>query len=75
MQKVKAKFRCNSITDFGFSKSVKFSAIYGKEGENADFSKATPSGQIEMMIDNETKAADLFQPQKDYYLTFEAVPE
>lgn len=68
---IKAKFRCNSVTDNGYNKQAKLSAVYGTEGENADYSKATPSGQLEISIDKETKAAEFFQPQKDYYLTFE----
>lgn len=77
---VKAKFRCNQVIDSnngnGYtSREVKFGAIYGKDGENASFSKATPSGQLSMYIDKETPAYDHFQPGKDYYLTFEDVPE
>ena len=68
---VKAKFRCNSVTDNGYNKQAELSAIYGTEGENADYSKSTPFGQLKISIDKETKAADFFQPQKDYYLTFE----
>lgn len=72
---IRAKFRCNSVTDNGYSKSANLTAIYGKEGENADFSKATPSGTLNIAIDNETKAASFFQPQKDYYMTFEVADE
>lgn len=72
---IRAKFRCNSITDNGYSKSANLTAIYGKEGENADFSKATPSGTCNIAIDNETPASGFFQPLKDYYLNFEAVEE
>lgn len=68
---IKAKFRCNSVTDNGYNKQAKLSAVYGTEGENADYSKATPSGQLEISIDKETKASDFFEPSKDYYLTFE----
>lgn len=68
---IKAKFRCNSVTDNGYNKQAKLSAISGTEGENADYSKATPYGQLEISIDKKTKAADFFEPSKDYYLTFE----
>lgn len=68
---IRAKFHCNSITDNGYGKSANLTAVYGKEGENADFAKATPSGTLSINIDKETKAADFFVPQKDYYLTFE----
>ena len=77
---VKAKFRCNQVVDYNngndyTSREVKFSAVYGKDGENADYSKATPSGQLSMYIDKGTAAYDTFQPGKDYYLTFEQAAE
>jgi hypothetical protein len=75
-QRLKAKFRCNSITDNGWNKSVNLSAVYGsKNDENADFAKATPSGTLNIGIDNQTAGANFFTPQKDYYLFFEAVPD
>lgn len=73
MSKVRAKFVCYSVTDFGKQKSVKLAAIYGKEGENADFTKATPFGEITMSIDNDTPASDFFKPMENYYLDFEKV--
>jgi hypothetical protein len=76
---VKAKFKCDSVIDTNFgtnysTRTVKFRAIYGKEGENASFSKATPSGELSMNIDKETLAYDEFKPGKEYYLTFDEVP-
>ncbi len=71
MSKVKAKFKCSSVTDNGYNKQACLNAVYGTEGENADFCKATPSGDLKIFIDKETPAADFFEPQKEYYLTFE----
>lgn len=68
---IKAKFMCNSVTDNGYNKSASLSAVYGKEGENSDYSKATPSGSLQISIDNETPASNFFEPRKQYYLTFE----
>lgn len=68
---VKAKFQCNSIVDLGYAMSVNFNAVYGTEGENADYSKATPCGNLNLNIDKETKAAQEFERGKFYYLTFE----
>lgn len=72
---VKAKFTCNSIIPsnayWGDSKVLTFHAVYGQEGENADYSKATPSGNLSMVIDSGTKAADYFEQGKSYYLTFD----
>ncbi len=75
---VKAKFRCVSIIDEAYStdnsiRQVKFIAVYGNEGENADYSKATPSGELKMQIDKSTPAYDYFVPGKDYYLLLEEV--
>ena len=47
------------------------SAVYGKEGENSDFCKATPSGQLEMSIDKDAPACSCFVVGKSYYLTFD----
>jgi hypothetical protein len=73
--RVKAKFRCNSITDNGHNLSINMTAIYGSEGENKDFTKVTPSGQLNISIDKDAPAAKLFEPLKDYYLHFEKAGE
>ncbi len=70
---IRAKFHCNSVTDYVNNKSANLTAVYGKEGENADFAKYTPSGTLTMTIDNETKAADFFKPGNEYYLMVEEV--
>lgn len=68
---VKAKFICSGKFANGYNTTVNFYAVYGTEGENADYAKATPSGNISLNIDNDTKAADFFQVNESYYLTFE----
>lgn len=68
---IKAKFQCNSVTDNGYGRNASLTAVYGKEGENADYAKATPSGTLQINIDKDTKASDFFVPQKAYYLTIE----
>lgn len=70
IDKVRAKFRCNSVTDYGGQKSINMTAIGGREGENAHFAKATPSGTLQMNIDADVPASDYFKPGKDYYLEF-----
>ncbi len=69
---VKAKFQCNSVTEFENNKTAKFNAVCGKEGDNADFTKYTPSGALEINIVKDAAAASFFEPGKNYYLTFEA---
>lgn len=70
MDAVKAKFVCNSVENYQYGKRAKLSAVYGKEGENYDFAKATPSGQLEIQIDNDVPASTFFEPGQSYYLTF-----
>ena len=72
-KKVRAKFNCTEVTDNGYNKMVKFSAVSSESGENADFAKATLSGTLEIWIDSETPASEFFKPQKDYYLDFTEV--
>lgn len=72
---VRAKFKCNSIEQFVGQKQAKFSAVYSDKGENADFTKYTPSGELSILITDDSKAADQFTPGKCYYLTLEEAPE
>lgn len=73
---VKAKFTCSHISENGYGgKTVNFHAVYSSDGENASFSKATPSGQLSMNIDPGTPAVDFFQHGQNYYLTFEEAPK
>ena len=67
-----AKFSCDSITDYGYSKEVKLNVVYAPDGvneEDRNFTKATPSGTITMRIDN-PEAAIQFKPGKYYYVRF-----
>ena len=65
---VKAKFTVQSVTDFGNGqKNVSFRAAMS-DG-NTDWSKYTPSGQMEMTITNPPAAA-FFEPGESYFLSF-----
>ena len=77
METVRAKFRCDSVESFyGGLKKAKLNAVYGKEGENKDFTDATPSGNLEISIWGNMPASNFFEPGKEYYLDFtEAVKE
>ncbi|GAB3511750.1 hypothetical protein [Emticicia fontis] len=71
---VRAKFKVNSLEHLeGGNKKVKLSAIYGKEGENADFTKYTPCGNTDMMITPETPANEYFEPGDEVYVDFTKV--
>lgn len=68
---VRAKFKCNSIEHLeGGNKTLKMYAVMDGDGENGDFNKYTPNGNIEMWVSPETKAAEYFKPGEEYYLDF-----
>lgn len=79
---VKAKFRCSSVsgsmpvTPGALATLIaRFHAVYGKDGENADYAEATPSGYLELTINGNRPAASYFKHGRDYFLTFEEAPE
>lgn len=66
---VRAKFRCNSVEDFGNDrKRVKLGAVYSNDIQSEDgrFTKATPWGEMTMDVDNPAAAVQ-FVPGKSYY--------
>lgn len=68
----RAKFQCNSVTDYVYGKEVALIVVYAPNGvnpEDRNFTKATPSGEIKMRIDN-PEAAIQFKPGKTYYVDF-----
>lgn len=81
MSQVIARFRCSEVTarEFGPA-TVKLSAVYSPDGTEPDevqeeirrFNEATPSGNLEMAINNQA-AAEHFQPGEHYYLRLEHV--
>lgn len=68
---VRAKIRVNSIEKFLGQSTMKAAPVTGNTGDNADYSRYTPSGAISLNISDETKAADYFEVGKEYYVTFE----
>jgi len=76
MQKVRAKFKCDSVEEFAYGgKTAKMSAVYSEKGENAQFAHATPSGNLSITIDSQTEAVNFFKPNEEYYLDFSLVPK
>ena len=76
---VVAKMLCHEVQTSRHSPhytqhKVRLGAIYGKEGENKDFSDATPSGECWMQISDGRPALTFFEPGTDYYVTFTKVP-
>lgn len=72
---VRGKFQVTNITSNHWnkdSKTIRLGAVYdnGIE-ENAKYAKATPSGSIEIQIDNPS-AAEFFELGKYVYVDFSA---
>lgn len=71
---VRAKVRCSALD----GNRVSFHTVYEpdatKDTENARFTKATPSGEIWMAIDN-PEALKQFELGKEYYVDFHPAPE
>jgi hypothetical protein len=75
-----AKFRVSSITDFGgTSRQITMNPVYvptedqsGANPEDVRFTKATPSGELKMMVDN-PGAYDQFSVGDAWYLRMEKV--
>lgn len=78
---VVAKMACRGIDSTKHSSTymdhkVRLGAVYSnKEGENKDFSDATPSGECWMQISAGRAALDFFEPGKKYYVTFTEAPD
>lgn len=68
---VRAKVRCTSLA----GNWVHFDTVYepdaAKDTENARFTKATPGGTIQLMINNPV-AREQFEQGKSYYVDFTA---
>lgn len=75
---VRAKVRCIGNTTPSWSQDdetvriARFTPVTGSEGDNADWSRYTPSGYLELVITNPS-ASGAFEVGKDYLLTFEPV--
>lgn len=76
---VRAKMQCQVTSEMKYQHSsvrkVELGAVCGNEGENAAFTKYTPSGACWMNIDANAPAADFFKPGKKYYVTFTEAPD
>jgi hypothetical protein len=69
MVKVRAKFRLASVLDQGFTKTLNFNAVGDNNKENSQFSKATPWGEIKIVVDNPDAVAQ-FTPGDEFYVDF-----
>ncbi len=66
-QKIRAKFKCISVTHTEYGNSVKFEPVQSGSEENEKFFEMTPWGQFEMGTIN----PDIqFEPGEEFYLDF-----
>jgi beta-mannanase len=79
MSTIQAKVRCigNSAPPYdrdgtSGTRTVRFTPVHDPDPEHPNFawSKATPSGYIELYITNQA-ASDAFEVDREYLLTFE----
>lgn len=72
---VRAKFKLNSKTEYEYGPTkLHFNAVCQDETEeNRRFQKYTPSGELNISIDNPS-AVEYFKIGKSYYLDFEEAP-
>lgn len=68
----RAKFECHKIEVDSYGRTVHLGVVYSDDIQSEDgrFTKATPSGKIEMRVDN-PDAGIQFEPGKKYYVTFD----
>ena len=71
MDKVKAKFKVDKVTDMGNDIEIVHMWAVTDDGipENARFHKYTPGGEVSITIDNPA-IVGFFQEGKEYYIDF-----
>lgn len=71
----RAKFECEEVEELNdmdgnvSQQNVRFHPVYSEAGENRDFWEATPSGAIQMTINNK-QAFGEFKKGRQYYVDF-----
>jgi len=74
---VRGKFKLNEVTHVEYSadaRKLRFGAVCNNNTEeNAKFHKYTPSGEINMTVDN-PEASKQYELGKEYYVDFSPVP-
>lgn len=67
---MRAKFKVYQAVKSDGRTQIVAGAVYGHEGENADFAKATPSGHLSLIIDDSTPASGYLEANDEFYLDF-----
>ena len=74
--KVKAKVICEEIKSLTqFQQTPRLRPVYGNSDENKTYNSATPTGNIELCVSNDSECAKqhFFEPGYEYYVTFEKI--
>jgi hypothetical protein len=72
---MRAKFYVASVKLYpGGPRTVNMNAVHDGSPENNQFAQASPSGSLEMHINNPA-AVDFLKPGKSYYLDFSEAPD
>lgn len=69
MAKFRAKVKVDSVTDDGYADTIKCSPVCGGTPEDNSYSKATPSGSIELRISNDQLRGQI-KPGAVFYVDF-----
>lgn len=73
---IRAKMQVQSVLDETYGETVNLSAVYGgsTNAEDNTYASATPSGSIELRIDNPAARGKL-RPGMKFYVDFTPAPE
>jgi hypothetical protein len=71
---MRAKFYCEKVSNDVYGQDVTLRTLYSDNPEDNQFSKATPSGELQMRIDNPNAIGKLI-PGNHYYLDITEAPE
>jgi hypothetical protein len=69
MEKVRAKFSCTKAVKGPYGTEVSLWALYSNNPEDNSYAAATPSGNINMIVNNPSAEA-FFVEGKSYYMDF-----
>lgn len=75
-RKIRAKMTCQEVTKTAYgAEKVRMTAVYGgsTNAEDNTFAKATPSGTLELQIDN-PEAQGVVTPGSSFYVELAPVP-
>lgn len=72
MNSVNAKFSCTKAVKGPYGTEVSLWTLYSNNPEDNSYAKATPTGQLTMIVDNPIAEA-FFEEGKQYFLNFKKV--